>query len=184
MSQSNVVRRSGFTTIATCSLKNFELVKSYGADHVFDYADEKTASAIRQVTCGQLEYAMDCITDKFSVACCYAAMARTGGRCVTLEMCSEDMKPKRRSIKQEFILALDIFGEAVQLSRGYERDANPALHKFAVEWYETIQKLINDRELRAHPLQVLGGGFEDILHGIQLLKGGSISGKKVVCILE
>lgn len=127
---------------------------------------------------------MDCITDRFSVACCYAAMARTGGRYVTLEMCSEDMKPKRRAVKQEFILAFDIFGEAVQLSRGYERDANPALHEFAVQWYKIIQRLINDGKLRAHPLHVMGTGFEDILRGIQLLKSGLISGKKIVCILK
>lgn len=177
-------RRSGFTTIATCSPRNFELVKSYGADHVFDYADEKTAEAIRRVAGGQLEYAMDCITDKLSVACCYAAMARTGGRCATLEMCPEDMRPRRRAVKQEFILALDVFGEAVQLSRGYERDADPALHEFAVQWYEVIQRLISGGKLRAHPLQVLDGGFEDILRGIQLLKSGSVSGKKIVCILK
>lgn len=127
---------------------------------------------------------MDCITDKFSVACCYAAMARTGGRCVTLEMCSEDMKPKRRSIKQEFILALEIFGKAVQLSKGYERDASPALHEFAVRWYEIFQRLFNDGKLRAHPLQVLDNGFEGILQGIELLKSGSVSGKKIVCILN
>lgn len=159
-------------------------MKSYGADYVFDYADEKTAEAIRQVTQKQLEYAVDCITDKFSVACCYAAMARTGGRCVTLEMCSEDMKPRRRTITQEFILALDIFGEAVRMNRGYERDASPALHQFAVQWYKVLQRLIQDGKLRAHPSEVLESGLENIVQGIRRLKSGSISGKKLVCFLE
>lgn len=181
---SNGVCRSGYTTIATCSPKNFRLVKSYGADHVFDYADENTAEAIRQATGKQLEYAVDCITDESSVACCYASMARTGGRCVTLEMCPEHMKPKRRAITQEFILALDVFGEAVQLNRGYGREANPSLHHFAVHWYKVVQNLIQDGKLRAHPLEVLDEGFEGIVHGIGLLKGGQISGKKIVCCLE
>lgn len=176
--------RSGFTTVATCSPKNFSLVKSYGADYVFDYADEKTAEAIRQVTNKQLEYAVDCITDKFSVACCYAAMARTGGRYVTLEMCSEDMKPKRRLIKQEFIFALDIFGEHVQMKRGYERDANPELHRFAVEWYQVVQGLIQGGRLRAHPLEMLENGLGNIVQGIRLLRSGLISGKKLVCVIE
>lgn len=160
------------------------MVKSYGADYVFDYADDKTAEAIRQVTKRQLEYVVDCITDKFSVSCCYAAMARTGGRYVTLEMCTEDMKPKRRSIKHEFILALDIFGEQIQLKHGYERDANPELHRFAVEWYQVMQGLIQDGKLRAHPSEVLENGLENIVKGIRLLKSGLISGKKVVCDLE
>lgn len=180
-----LLRRSGYTAIATCSPRNFSLVKSYGAEHVFDYTDDKTAEAVRQVTKGKLEYAVDCITDKFSVACCYAAMARTGGRYVTLEMCPEDLKP-RRIIKHEFILALDVFGEPVQLKRGYARDANPALHKFALQWYKVVQRLINDGELRAHPLEVLEleTGFGNITHGVRLLKSGSISGKKIVCFIE
>ncbi|KAJ4395787.1 hypothetical protein N0V93_000001 [Gnomoniopsis smithogilvyi] len=139
-----LLKLSGFTTIATCSPKNFSLVKSYGADHVFDYADENTSERIRQVTGKRLEYVVDCITDKFSLACCYAAMARFGGRYVTLEMCSEDMKPRRRAVKQEFVLALDIFGERVELNRGYEREASPDLHEFAVKWYHIIQSLIRD----------------------------------------
>lgn len=92
-----LLKSSGFAPIATCSPRNFSLVRLYGVEHVFNYADEKTAEAIRQVTNRRLEYAVDCITDKLSVACCYAAMARTGGRYVSFEMCPEDMRPRRRA---------------------------------------------------------------------------------------
>ncbi|KAI9696851.1 MAG: putative secondary metabolism biosynthetic enzyme [Bogoriella megaspora] len=180
----NIPFRSGYTPIATCSPRNFNLVKSYGAAHVFDHADGNTAEAIRQVTKKSLEYAVDCITDNFSVECCYAAMARTGGRCVTLEMCSDAMRPKRRSISQEMILALDIFGEPVKLNHGYERNGSPALREFAVHWYKVFQGLINDGKLHAHPLHVLDSGFQNVVNGIRLLKTGSISGKKIVCFLE
>lgn len=179
-----LLKRSGFAPIATCSPKNFSLVRSYGAEHVFDYADEKTAEAIRQVTHRRLEYAVDCITDKFSVACCYAAMARTGGRYVSLEMCPEDARPRRRAVAHDFILALDIFGEGVQLNRGYARDANPALHEFALQWHKVMQRLLDGGQLRTHPLEVLEGGFGDILRAIRLLKTGSISGKKLVCFVD
>ncbi|EOA86439.1 hypothetical protein ACJQWK_05874 [Exserohilum turcicum] len=175
-----LLKLSGYTPIATCSPQNFSLVKSYGAAYVFDYADEATQNEIKQLTGGRLAYALDCVTDSSSAAYCASTMARTGGRYITLELCSEDLKPKRRSIKQDWIFALDIFGEPIPLSRGYEREASPEVHQFAVNWYRVFQKLIDEGKVRPHPLQELEGGFSGIIEGVRLLKTGSVSGKKLV----
>lgn len=171
---------SGYTAIATCSPKNFSLVKQYGASYVFDYADDNTADAIRRVTGNKLEYALDCVTDNLSVACCYATIARTGGRYTTLELCPADMRPKRRAVKHDWIFALDVFGEPIPLSKGYERKASPETHDFAVHWYKVFQRLLDEGKLRPHPLQVLEGGLEGIAAGVKLLKSGAVSGKKLV----
>lgn len=159
------------------------MVQSYGAAHVFDYADEATQNKIRQLTGGRLAYALDCVTDSFSAAYCSSTMARTGGRYITLELCPEDVRPKRRSIKQDWIFALDIFGEPIRLSRGYGREASPEVHQFAVHWYCVFQRLIDEGKVRPHPLQELEGGFSGIIEGIRLLKTGSVSGKKLVISL-
>ncbi|KAF2797427.1 zinc-binding dehydrogenase [Melanomma pulvis-pyrius CBS 109.77] len=179
-----LLKLSGITPIATCSPRNFSLVKSYGASHVFDYADENTAEAIRRLTGNKLEYALDCITDNFSVACCYNTIARTGGRYITLELCPTEMRPKRRAVKHDWIFALDIFGEPIPLSKGYERAASPETHRFAIHWYRVFQGLINEGKLRAHPLHELEGGLEGVKEGVRLLKTGSISGEKFVGFLE
>ncbi|PNS19186.1 NADP-dependent alcohol dehydrogenase 7 [Sphaceloma murrayae] len=157
-----LLKLSGYTAIATCSRKNFDLVKSFGASHVFDYADDKTAESIRKLTGSKLEYALDCITDKQSVECCYGTIARTGGRYTTLELCPASMRPVRRAVKHDWIFALDIFGEPIPLSKGYERDASPETYQFAVHWYKVFQRLLDEGKLRPHPLEELEPGFEGI----------------------
>lgn len=160
------------------------MVKSYGAAHVFDYADLDVSNKIRKLTSNKLAYALDCVTDNFSVACCYSTIARAGGRYITLELCPEEMRPKRRAVKHDWIFALDIFGKPIPLSKGYEREASPETFKFAVIWYAVFQKLVDEGRIRAHPLQELERGFSGVLEGVRLLKTGSVSGKKLVGFLE
>ncbi|KAI1506100.1 zinc-binding dehydrogenase [Biscogniauxia marginata] len=179
-----LLKLSGFTSIAICSPKNFTLVKSYGASHVFDYNDENLVEHVQRLTANKLEYALDCITDSFSVATCYAAMARTGGRYVSLELCPADIRPKRRAIQHDWVFAAEVFGKSISLGQGYERPASPELYQFAVYWYKVFQGLINEKKIRSHPLRVLGSGLENIKDGIHLLKTGSISGEKLVALLK
>ncbi|KAF4629400.1 hypothetical protein G7Y89_g8747 [Cudoniella acicularis] len=79
-----LLKLSGLDPITTCSPSNFDLVRSYGATAVFDYSRPDTATNIKEYTGGRLKHVMDCISGKESVECCYAAMARTGGRYASL----------------------------------------------------------------------------------------------------
>ncbi|KAJ6192015.1 hypothetical protein J3E72DRAFT_273823 [Bipolaris maydis] len=65
--------RSGYCTLAVCSLRSFELAKSYGADYVFDYSNPDTPLAIRKLIGGALSLVLDCILDHHSIAVCYAS---------------------------------------------------------------------------------------------------------------
>lgn len=65
--------------IATCSPRNFELVRNYGASSVFNYADPDTPNLIRKESNGELEHALDIIADADSVEYCYASLSRFGG---------------------------------------------------------------------------------------------------------
>lgn len=58
---------AGFEPLATCSPHNFDLVKSYGAAAVWDYAAAGSATEIRARTRNELRYAMDCITTTASM---------------------------------------------------------------------------------------------------------------------
>jgi NADPH:quinone reductase-like Zn-dependent oxidoreductase len=42
-------KQAGYTVISTSSLHNFDLLKSLGADHVFDHSDPATVSKIRHL---------------------------------------------------------------------------------------------------------------------------------------
>ncbi|KAI0013522.1 GroES-like protein [Xylariaceae sp. FL0662B] len=174
-----MLKLSGARVITTCSPKNFAMVKRYGADDVFDYTSSDTPESIRKLTGNRLRYALDCITDHDSVACCYAALGRSGGRYVCLELCPEELKT-RKAVKCEFIMVLEIFGERVQLDKGYGRDPNPGRYKTAVRWFEIFQRLLGEGKIIPHPTQVLNEGLQGVIDGLNLLKTGSISGKKLV----
>lgn len=55
----------GFEVITTCSPRHTELVRSYGAKHVFDYRDEKVTEKI-QAAVPNLKYSFDTIGNESS----------------------------------------------------------------------------------------------------------------------
>ncbi len=158
------------------------MVESYGAAEVFDYSSPEVGKVIRAQTGGKLRHTLDCITGKESVTHCYEAIARTGGRYACLEMCPPEWKT-RNAVKAKFVMALEVFGEEVKLSEGYERPASGEKHEQAVRHYSVFQKLLNEDRLKAHPVQLVEGGFEGIVEGLKLLKSGTVSGKKLVVLL-
>ena len=176
-----LINRSGLNPIATCSPKNFSLLRSYGASTVLDYAAPDAPQAIRAHTRNRLRYALDCITDAESVICCYAALGRTGGYYSCLELCPERLQT-RKAVKAEFVMGLEIFGRKVELDLGYERPPNPGRYKAGVHWFKVFQKLLDERKLRTHPLRTIEGGLEGVLQGLQILKTG-VSGEKLVTLL-
>lgn len=157
-----LLRLSGYNPIATCSPRNFELVRSYGASAVFDYVRPNVAEEIKKHTNGALQYAYDCIADLDSVTHCYAALGRVGGRYVSLELVPEELRT-RRAVHAEFVLAYEAFGEAVKLSKGYNRLANKEKLRFAADWIRVFQRLLDQGALKPHPTKKLEGGLEVVL---------------------
>ncbi|TDZ24973.1 Trans-enoyl reductase ccsC [Colletotrichum orbiculare MAFF 240422] len=178
-----LLRLIGHVPIATCSPRNFALVRKYGAEEVFDYHDPDCGKKIKQYTRNTLAYVIDPFTDLKSVALCYEAMGRAGGRYACLEM-YPDYALERRSIKLFFVMGMAILGHRLDLDYGYERDEDPELRAFGVRWYRDLQKLMDQGRLRPHPLRELEGGFEGILRGVEMLKNKEVSGQKLIVALE
>lgn len=76
-----LLKHCGLRVITTCSPRNFDLVRSYGADACFDYNSPTCGADIRAFTNNALDYALDCITKESSMKICYQALGRCGGRC-------------------------------------------------------------------------------------------------------
>lgn len=171
--------RSGYRPIATCSPKNFDLVRSYGAVEVFDYRDPEVAENIRRYTKNALRYVLDVITEVKTMKHCYAAIGRAGGKYTCLENYPEHLHT-RRTVKPELVMGIAILGKRIALDHGYGSDANPELRDFGVAWYQTLQRLLDEAKIRSHPIKVLPGGFQGILEGLPLLKSKAISAQKLV----
>ena len=76
-----LLKRCGLRVIATCSPRNFDLVRSYGADVCFDYNSPTCGADIRAYCNNALDYALDCITEESTLKICYQAIGRLGGKC-------------------------------------------------------------------------------------------------------
>ncbi|KAF6803239.1 zinc-binding dehydrogenase, partial [Colletotrichum musicola] len=80
-----LLKLANLIPIATCSPKNFDLVKSRGVEETFDHHDPQCAEKIRSYTSNELRYALDCVTTVESTQVCFKAIGRAGGKYVSLD---------------------------------------------------------------------------------------------------
>ena len=156
--------RSGLTVITTASPKNFELVKSRGADMVFNYHESDCAEKIRAYTNDSLRYVLDCISQEWSYKICAAALSSDSTqqpRCVAL--LPVDTWP-RKDVTPQAILAYTTFGEEFS-----KFDTTfPALKDhfdMGVMFWKLNAQLLAERKVKTHPITVRENGLQGIPNG-------------------
>lgn len=179
-----LLRLAGFTPVVTCSSHSFELVKSYGAEAVFDYRAPDCAAAIREHTRNGLKYALDCITTGESMQICYAMLGRSGGRYTALDPYPEAVAATRKIVKADWVLGPVMLGGEIGWPAPHGRPADMDMYAFGVKWSKTVQELLHRGLIREHPLLVQSGGLGGVLNGMEAIRAKKISGKKLVYRLE
>ncbi|TPX06877.1 uncharacterized protein E0L32_002373 [Thyridium curvatum] len=174
-----LVKLAGFKPITTCSPRNFDLVKSYGAEEAFDYNAKDCAADIKAYTKNSLKYVLDCISEPETMQFCYQCIGRLGGRYVALEPFHPSLHT-RANVHPDWVLGPTMIGKPISWRPPFERAADPEVLEYALRWYKIAQRLIDNGELKTHPLQVMDGGLGGVLEGMELLKAKKISGKKLV----
>lgn len=145
------------------------------------YTDLDCADKIKKLGSGTpIKHALDCITDADSVAVCFAALARTGGRYACLEDCPEEWRT-RKAVKVKVVMGFEMQGNDVSLGHPtYSRVANKELFEIGVEWTKEMQALLDDGRVRTQPIHEVGGGFQGIIEALEMLRKGDNKGKKLV----
>ncbi|KAI9768104.1 MAG: putative secondary metabolism biosynthetic enzyme [Geoglossum simile] len=174
-----LLRICGHIPITTCSPKNTGLVKSYGAEAVFDYNSPTCAADIRAYTKNTLSLVLDPLTEARTTKACYESIGRAGGKYVCLEMC-RDRHRTRKTVQVEFVMGSAIIGGELALRDGYEREADLEKRKFGIGYYRQLQKLFDEGRIKPHPIRIVPGGFQGILDGIEDLKYRRVSAEKLV----
>jgi len=178
-----LLKLAGYTVVATCSARNFGLVKEYGADAVFDHASPTCAADIRAYTRNGLRFALDCITTPETTRLCYAALGRAGGRYVSLDPFSEAVAATRAVVKPDWVLGPELVGEDIAWPAPHGRKGNPHARKFCVAWTKTLNGLVQREEIKVHPQVVRQTGLQGALGGLEEIRRGEVSGVKLVYIL-
>ncbi|KAH8896314.1 putative zinc-binding dehydrogenase family oxidoreductase [Thozetella sp. PMI_491] len=175
-----ILKLAGLDPITTCSPANFDLVKSYGATHAFDYRSKDCVEQIKKHTKNSLKYIIDCVSDPDTMEFCYKCLGRSGGKLTTLEPPPRYLHTREKTVTLDWVLGPALMGKPIAWPPPMQRDADPALREFAKEWFGTIQKLLDQGKLRCHPMKVMEGGLAEIIGGLDMLKKKQVSGQKLV----
>ncbi|VUC37646.1 unnamed protein product [Clonostachys rosea] len=178
-----LLKMAGFDVVATCSESNFELVRSYGADALFNHASPTVASDIRDHTRNGLRLALDCITTNETTRLCYAALGRSGGRYVALDPYNEAITATRSVVRPDWVLGPEMIGEEIGWPAPHGRKANPTAKRFCQVWNRTLQGLLDRGMVRTHPQRVRDTGLEGVLEGFEEIRSKQVSGQKLIYIL-
>ncbi|QIW95910.1 hypothetical protein AMS68_001428 [Peltaster fructicola] len=166
---------SGAKVIATCSPRNFDLLKSLGAEATFDYNDPECAKKIREYTNDSLDVVLDCIAEGDSPKICEEAIGAKGGAVAGLL----PTKHERKDVKTKGKLGYTVMGEAFPFF-GNELPAMPQDREFGQKFWSLSEKLLSAGSVKVHPTDVRKGGLEGVKEGLAELKSGKVSGVKLV----
>ncbi|KAJ3180672.1 hypothetical protein HDU87_001785 [Geranomyces variabilis] len=167
---------AGWTVITTCSRKNFDLVRSRGADAVFDYKDADVGAQIRKHTNDKLAYVFDCISLESSAKVCAEAIGSAGGHYSALLGVEVD----RPDVESRFTMAYTAFGELFINLFGRDWPAKPEDVEFQIGFWSLVEWLLKEKKLMVHPVDVRPGGLEGAIDGMDRMRKGELSGKKLV----
>jgi len=172
-----LAKLSGLRVITTASPKNHELLRSLGADEVFDYRDEQVVDKIKKATNNELEYGLDCISEKGSVELSANSFGSKGGHLILL--LKYDQSKVRSDVKLETVLAYTVTGKEVKLF-GTVLPPKPDDREDASNWGKKLTELLASQKLKFIKTTELNGGLDSILDGFEKLKSGQVSGEKLV----
>ncbi|KAK5046774.1 hypothetical protein LTR84_007127 [Exophiala bonariae] len=171
----------GLVPITICSARNFEFVSSLGAVAAFDYNNPEACVAHIQEfmdSRGGIEYVFDTISTAKSAEIC-GKLIETGG-VWAYTLLGTDIP--REDVKKIYPLAYLSTGERIKKGDHVDFAASRANFDFVQEWALLVESLLQKSLLRPHP-SYIEHGLEKVLDGLELMRGGKVSGKKLVYML-
>jgi NADPH:quinone reductase-like Zn-dependent oxidoreductase len=183
---SQLLKASGYRPIAITSPASASLARQYGAAGTASYLSASVVEDARQAAGNgngnQIRHALDCITNAESHAACMGAIARRGGRYACLEALDASWPGARKAVRAGVVMAYETTGHAVDYGAGsaYTRPARAESYALGVEAAAEMQALIDAGRVVPHPVRELKGGWDGILKGLDMLRGGKVSGEKLV----
>jgi NADPH:quinone reductase-like Zn-dependent oxidoreductase len=170
-----LLRLSGYKVVTTCSPRNFEYVKSLGADAAFNYNDADCVEQIKKFANNKLQYAWDTIALGESIKICAYAL-EAGGHYASL-LPVKDFP--RTDVSNASTLLYSVYGEAVD-KPFFKTEGKPEDYEFGVKFTNILRKLIKEDKIKVHRPKLMDGGIHGILEGLSLLQNNKVSGEKLV----
>ncbi|KAG9015063.1 hypothetical protein FRB90_004942 [Tulasnella sp. 427] len=161
-----LAKQSGLKVVTTASPKNHQLLKSIGADEVFDYKDPDAPKRIREWGKGQIKHALDSISENGSTKLVAEALSEDGGKIVTI-------LPVKRD--DSFPSAVEIKG--ILVYKALDKN-NANYYPWMIEWQKRMPTLAS--QLTVMPLKPWSGGLDGLPDALLYHKSGKVSAEKIV----
>ncbi|KAH8099834.1 GroES-like protein [Cristinia sonorae] len=167
---------AGYKVVTVASPKHHELLKSYGADAVFDYKDSEAITKIKETTGDSIHLGLDAVstaeTEVFSVK----AFATGAGKLHVLGMAPEaDAQSLRPDISIQASTVYTTHGRALG-----PVPAQPQDKALMVHFLKKFPELVKSGALKPNPTKLINGGLAGIPEGFEYMLSGKVSGEKVV----
>ncbi|KAL8290524.1 hypothetical protein RQP46_002782 [Phenoliferia psychrophenolica] len=178
-----LAKLSGYTVVATASPKNFDLVKSFGADAVYSYSDAETPSKI-SAAYPTLSLALDTISQSETTQATAKSLGKSGTtpRKILHLLAPQPGDNAGVDVKIEPTLVYTVIGNAFEM-RGAQYPANPKDKVDMTAWLDYVPSLVASGKFKSNPVWKQPGGLDKISEGLELIKAGKNSGQKVVYTL-
>ncbi|KAH7162441.1 hypothetical protein B0J13DRAFT_669147 [Dactylonectria estremocensis] len=168
----------GFKIVTTCSPRHFELVRSLGADHAFDYRSPDVVELIKTAAPG-LQYVFDTIGNETSSVLGSQAISEHGGTLCTVRPGKANTENVTKQTKVTDVLVWTSFLKEHRY-REFHWPANEGDHKLASEFCELLPALIEGGRIKPNAVRLLPGGLGAVAEGFQEHRDGKISATKIV----
>jgi len=164
---------AGLRVLATSSPKNFDLLKSLGADEVFDYNDPETSKRIKQSTNNQLKHAVDAISEHQSPAQISEALSDEGG-IVSIILPYDSPRP---GVKVVHSLVYTLLGKAFEFPMDFIPGTEETGRGKIIA--QTLSNILVTGKIKPNSLLILPDGLASVAEGLQFMKDGKVSGQKI-----
>ncbi|KAE8382663.1 chaperonin 10-like protein [Aspergillus bertholletiae] len=166
---------SGYKVLTTCSPRNFDYVKSLGADAVFDYNDPAAPQAIRDYTNDNLKLVCDTVSLESSAEFCDKAISTRGGEYTALLM----VKIDRENVNDRWTLGYTVVGEAFKFG-DIPFPAKPEDQEFAEKFWDMSRGLLAEGKIKPNKIKMGKDGLKGVLEGMNDMREGRVSAQKLV----
>ncbi|KAF2704361.1 GroES-like protein [Pleomassaria siparia CBS 279.74] len=170
---------SGLTVVTTASPENFDLVKSRGADIVFDYHDPDCARKIKDYTKDSLHYVLDCVSTEASYKLIVEALPEKSEKPIqVVTLLPADTWP-RKDVEPTVILAYTTLGKAFT-KFGIDFPAMTSHFDFGVKFWKLSSELLASGQIKTHPIALRDGGLGGIPNGLAEHANSQVKAVKLV----
>ena len=148
---------------------------------MFDYNSPTCAADIRKLTDNELYYVLDIISEPTSAKICIDALStdNTTRKPIYRSLLPHSADLPRDDVENAFTFAYTFAGEGYT-GGPFHLPPSSDDFEFSNSFTRVVEKILEQSRFKFHPIDLSTGGWQGVLAGVDELRQGKISGKKLV----